>query len=192
MMQEPNRVYHLLDLGAGACETDVWLLNYTRRRGLQLRITACDHDERVVQYARQNVGNTPHLNVCQRDVLELEDILPADFVFANHLLHHLDDAAISALVRYLLKSDIATVVISDIQRCRAVYAAFYVISAVSLHHSFARHDGLLSVRKGFHKSELQKFVLDTVSPRTAYQVRQMFPGHLVLTVDKTQTRLDES
>ncbi len=180
MRQEPNRAYHLVDLGAGGCETAVWLLRYAYRKGLHLRVTACDRDPRVVQYATEKYGAVPHLTIRQCSALDINNSEPVDFVFANHLLHHLSDEDIYTLLHDLSRLDQATVMISDIHRSRSVYAGFYLISSIFFRNSFVRHDGLLSVRKGFTRGELRTFTADAVPQGTAYEVKRMAPGHIVL------------
>lgn len=181
MMQEPNREYHLVDLGAGGCETAVWLLRQAQRKGLHLRITACDHDPRVVQYARDTFGKIPRLTIQQRSVLDIDDFRPpVDFVFANHLLHHLREADIYTLLGSLSRLDKKTVMISDIHRSRTVYTSFYLISAMLFRNSFARDDGLLSIRKGFTRCEFRTFSAEVASQETAFEIKTMPPGHIVL------------
>lgn len=180
MMQEPEREYHLVDLGAGGCETAAWLLRQANRRGLRLRITACDHDDRVVQYAREKYGNTPHLTIRQCSVLEIDNLQPIDFVYANHLLHHLSDTNIQALLGSLSQLDQAKVIICDVYRSRTVYAGFYLISSVLFHNSFSRYDGLLSIRKGFTKDELSTLIGKATHQGTSYKIERMAPGHIVL------------
>jgi len=180
MMKEPNREYHLVDLGAGGCETAVWLLRQAQRNGLHLRITACDHDPRVVQYARDTFGKTPRLTIQQRSVLDIDAFRPVDFVFANHLLHHLKDADIYTLLDSLSRLDKKTVMISDIHRSRTVYTSFYLVSAMLFRNSFARDDGLLSIRKGFTPREFRTFSAAAASQETSCEIKTMPPGHIVL------------
>lgn len=180
MEQEPSRSYHLIDLGAGACETAAWLLNYARGRGLKLRVTACDHDPRVVDYAIKRYGKCQGLTILQRSVLELEDLSPVDFVFANHLLHHLNNTEINELLLRLSKLNPGKIVISDIRRSLLVYAGYYLLTCFLPIKSFAKFDGLLSIRKGFRVEELQEFAEDAGLSSESFRIETMFPGRIVL------------
>ena len=181
MQTQPDRQYHLVDLGAGACETPAWLLNYTRRKGLKLQVTACDHDPRVVRFARNRYGSTPGLTILQRDISDLNDLGPIDFVFANHLLHHLPDNEITTLLRRLAQINPELAVLNDIRRHWRVYAGYRLLSSVWRSDSFARYDGLLSIRKGFRMKELKKLASEAGLVAERVRVKTVFPGHIVLT-----------
>jgi len=181
MLQEPAREYHMLDLGAGACETAVWFLDHCRRRGLRLRITACDHDPRVVEYARSRYAEVEGLRICERGIYDLHDLAPFDFVFSNHLLHHLSDEQIVELISHLAEFPQAEVVMNDLHRSRLAYSAYRIISPLLLRRSFARYDGLLSIMKGFRKEELRKLAEQAASPSAAdCRVFYMPPARTVL------------
>lgn len=181
MLASPESEYHLIDLGAGACETSVWLLQYCRRRGLRLRVTACDHDPRVVAFARRHYGATPGLNILERDVAALDDLAPFDFVFANHLLHHLSEADITALFAQLERFPQAGVLLNDLRRSRFAYAAFYLASCAFLRGSFARSDGLLSICKGFTVDELLSMAATAApTPLLRYRITRLFPNRIIV------------
>ncbi len=180
MQRRPEREYHLVDLGAGACETAAWLLNYCRDKNLKLRISACDHDRRVVRYARKHYGSVTHLKILHRDMRFIDDLKPIDFIFANHLLHHLRDPQIIELIQYLSRFSHATIIFNDLQRRRLSYTAYYLISFLFPQNNFARHDGLVSIRKGFTNRELRDLIKTAQPNGVKYQIRTLFPGRILL------------
>ncbi len=178
---KPGREYHLVDLGAGACETAAWLLSESRSRGLNLRISACDHDRRVFRFACQRFGHVPGLDILQRDIMSIDELKDADFIFANHLLHHLNDSRIVELFDYLTEFERATLLISDLKRSRAAYTAYYLVSPLFSRQSYARYDGLLSIRKGFLSPELLRLAHAADPHRMdMYRVEQLFPARILL------------
>jgi SAM-dependent methyltransferase len=180
MMRDPKREYHLVDLGAGACETAVWLLRHCRRCGLQLRVTACDHDPRVVEYARGKYGGEPRLEIIEGDALDIAALAPFDFVFANHLLHHLCEDELRRLFSGLAEFPNSGILFNDLRRSRGAYAAYYLLSPAIFRGGFARYDGLLSIRKGFRRSELAALA-ESAGPRFGdYRIMQFHPGRIVL------------
>ncbi|MFO7821117.1 MAG: methyltransferase domain-containing protein [Lentisphaeria bacterium] len=181
MQMQPDRTYHLVDLGAGGCDTAAWLLQYSRSKGLKLKVTACDHDPRVVRYARERYGTCPGLTILQRNLTKLADLSAVDFVFTNHLLHHLSDTEITELLQRLSKLNPRLTVMVDIHRRRPVYAGYYLLTLLNRSNSFVRYDGLLSIRKGFQPDELEHLALEAGLKRDNYQVNKLFPGHLIFT-----------
>jgi len=165
----PDDAYHLIDLGAGACDIPVWLLNEAGKRGLNLRVTAVDADPRVVHYARERYGDVAGLEIVEGDALHLESLAPFDYVFGNHFLHHLPDEAVDTVLRDSSRLARREVVFSDLKRSPWSYLAFSLLARV-YRDSFAREDGLLSIRKGFRKTDF---------PDTAgLEIRTAIPGRI--------------
>lgn len=99
MQRDPVRSYHAVDLGAGGCDIAVWLLRTARRRGLSLRVTALDADPRIVAFAQRQYGHEPGLTIRHGDLAELATICDADYLFMNHVLHHLRAAGLHTTAR---------------------------------------------------------------------------------------------
>jgi 2-polyprenyl-3-methyl-5-hydroxy-6-metoxy-1,4-benzoquinol methylase len=170
----------LVDLGAGSCETARWLLRRCAHRDLRLRVTACDHDHRVVDYARRHCGGLAGLTVRQSDALDIRGLEPVDYVFGNHILHHLSDRRIIALLKTVSRLEPRAVVLNDIERTRAAYLAFYIGVSPFAGHGYIYRDGLLSIRKGFRRRELER-LLGACGPDGArYRIESLFPGRIVL------------
>jgi 2-polyprenyl-3-methyl-5-hydroxy-6-metoxy-1,4-benzoquinol methylase len=181
MLREPGREYHLLDMGAGGCDIAVWMLSAARRLGLNLRVTACDADPRIVRYARATHGATAGLTVLERDARKGSTEGVFDYLFANHFLHHLADDEIVNLIRRWAPRVRRRMVFGDLRRSLVAYLGFSLVSHV-YRGSFVREDGLISIRRGFVSSELENFAESAlpVKRSTVYQLR---PGRLVLVVD---------
>lgn len=168
---QPGHAYHLVDLGAGACDIPVWLLQTAEKRGLDLRITAIDSDPRVVRYAQNRYGEIPHLSIREHNALDLASLAPFDFLFANHFLHHLPPSAIQQVLKDTHRLARRGFVFSDLKRSLWSYCAFALVAQV-YRDSFARADGLLSIRKGFRKSDF--------ATQDSLQIRYAFPGRIQL------------
>ncbi len=180
MQREPEREYHLLDMGAGGCDIDAWLLTAARNLGLKLRITACDIDERIIAYARSNYGNVPGLKVVYKDLLADPINETVDYVFANHFLHHLSNGQITTLLKHWYPLVRRKMVFSDLLRSPGSYCGYALLS-LFYPHSFARTDGLISIRRGFRPAELVGLAENAGFVRRS-RVQHYHPGRLVLTL----------
>ncbi len=165
----PGEAYHLLDLGAGACDIPVWLLQQAEKKGVQLRITALDADPRVVEYAQQRYGQTERLSIVLGDALDLNAYSPFEYVFANHFLHHLPSEQAENVITLAGRLASRGFVFSDLRRSPWSYLGFSMFAHV-YRNSFSRKDGLLSIRKGFRKEDLR------VEPQV--KVRYSLPGRI--------------
>lgn len=168
---EPGTPAHLIDLGAGACDIPVWLLHTAQQRGLDLRITAIDADPRVVRYAQERYGDVPNLRILEHDALDLESLAPFDYVFANHFLHHLPDDAVHQVLAEAHRLAQRGFVFSDLKRSPWSHLAFSFIAHI-YRDSFAREDGLLSIRKGFRREDFED--------AEGNLFRSAFPGRIQL------------
>jgi 2-polyprenyl-3-methyl-5-hydroxy-6-metoxy-1,4-benzoquinol methylase len=179
MEQDPDRNYTLLDVGAGGCDIAIRAAREARQRGLKLNITALDNDKRILPFASQAIRDYPEIRIIEGNALELSRLGPFDFVFSNHLLHHLawDD------IRIFLDSIIAQTrlafVMNDLKRSNLAYLGFTVFSWLLTHRSYHFHDGRLSIRRGFLPEELLNFVRSNF-PNRAIQVVETYPARVVL------------
>jgi hypothetical protein len=181
MLSEPERTYHLVDMGAGGCDIDAWLVNKARAMGLRLRVTACDMDPRIADYACRKYGEVEGITIREHDLLRDHFDRPVDYVFANHFLHHLKQTDIIQLLRYWHPLVRRRMVLSDLERHPMAYLGFSVFS-LAYRNSFTRPDGLTSIRRGFKRGELLQYAREAL-PNGISSAHRVFPGRLVLCIE---------
>ncbi|MEJ3405159.1 methyltransferase domain-containing protein [Rathayibacter sp. YIM 133350] len=147
----------LLDIGSGGGDLAVQLAAWARRDGLRLHVVAADPDPRADAFARSRGAQT---GVEFRRALSSDLVAEGerfDLVVSNHLLHHLDAAALGALL-----SDSERLapraVHADITRSALAYAGFGILTAPFFHGSFIRADGLTSIRRSHRPEELAPYL----------------------------------
>ncbi|MCZ6917504.1 MAG: methyltransferase domain-containing protein [Gemmatimonadetes bacterium] len=138
----------VLDVGAGSGDVLAYL---TRRwRGVPIKPIAADwHREAVRLCAHRGLLAV----TCDARHLPLADGA-VDIVVASQLLHHFNRPAAQRLVRELDRVARLGVVISDLQRARTAELWFRVGSRLLGFHEVSRHDGVVSLRRGFTRGEL--------------------------------------
>jgi 2-polyprenyl-3-methyl-5-hydroxy-6-metoxy-1,4-benzoquinol methylase len=179
MAREPDRDYHFIDLGAGGCDIPVWLLGAARRRGFKLRITALDSDERIVAHARKTCAAVEGLDIQHAELADLHRFGPVDYIYMNHVLHHLPDEIIPGVLRNMHRTARRRWIVSDLLRSRWSYLGFHV-AGVFYHRSFAFEDGLRSIRRGFKPHELMAHAR-AAGIDGSVEVKVLTPGRLILT-----------
>lgn len=185
MQKDPARAYHLVDLGAGACDIAVWLLRRARRLGLRLRVTALDADPRVAAWAREWTAGEAGLTVVCAGAAEFPRFAPVDYVFANHFLHHLDDHAVRGILRQVQATAVRGFVLADIHRGWGAYLGVTVLNGLFFRRSFAYADGRLSVRRAFVPEELRG-LFPAVAGGARMRVVKLFPARLAVVVGAEQ------
>lgn len=157
---ERTRSLRILDVGAGGgdlCRLLAWRL---RQDGLDAEITALDADERAIRWASAHDRGA---GIRYRRALTNELVAAGemyDVVLSNHVLHHLDDAELQAVLSDSVRLAAPGGLVShhDIARSRTARllfaAATWPISGTLLADSFIREDGLISIRRSYTLAEL--------------------------------------
>ena len=170
----------ILDVGAGGGDLCRYLARRLRRDGLEADITALDADDRAIRWA---AAHDDGAGVRYRSAFTHELVAEGvqyDVVVSNHVLHHLDAAGLSAVLRDSrgLVGPTGLVTHHDIARSRVAYGLFaagtWPLSRNLLAGSFIRVDGLLSIRRSYTVRELA-----AVAPQ-GWTVRGHLPARVEL------------
>ena len=170
----------ILDIGAGGGDLCRDLVRRLRRDGLRADVTALDADERAIRWAsaHDDGAGIRYRHAFSGDLVAAGDTY--DVVLSNHVLHHLDAAALHAVLddSRALVGDRGLVSHHDIARSRLAYGAFAVgtrpFAGNLLAGPFIRVDGLLSIRRSYTPRELA-----AVAPPD-WEVRSHLPARLEL------------
>ena len=112
----------------------------------------------VVQRQWEVIQQQVEIIRLQRDILQLapED-LHGDIVLCTLTMHHFFDENIPVFLDRFVKLARIGVVINDLQRSPLAYYLFRGFSAIFIRTKIAKHDGLISIKSGFTKAELERF-----------------------------------
>lgn len=179
MAKDGSRSYRLADLGAGGCDIARWLIRCCRERGLRLTISAVEHDPRVARYARAANAGYPEIQVVEADALDGELWKGADYIFANHLLHHLSNEECIEVIRQIERSGPRQYVLSDLIRSTWAYYGFRLAVSPFFRNSFVAYDGPASIRRGFTLREVRALVR-AAAPIHPVAICRHLPGRFVI------------
>ncbi|HEY8296214.1 MAG TPA: methyltransferase domain-containing protein [Micrococcaceae bacterium] len=161
----------LLDLGCGGGDAAAALARWAARDGLDLRVTGADPDERAYRFA---AARAPRPNLAFRQAFSSELVaegLHFDLVISNHVLHHLDAAALAGFLADSVALARAASVHADLARHPLAYALFSAGALPVAPGSFIRTDGLTSIRRSYTPGELRAAVPAgwTVTPEAPFR-----------------------
>jgi 2-polyprenyl-3-methyl-5-hydroxy-6-metoxy-1,4-benzoquinol methylase len=88
-----------------------------------------------------------------------------DVVMCSQVLHHFREPQAIELIRELNRVARARVVISDLRRSLIAAGGLWVASFVLRFHSVSRHDGVVSIMRGFVPDELSELVQSSIGLR---------------------------
>ncbi len=171
--------YTLLDIGAGGCDTALWLSDYCARRNISVRITCIDNDPRIAAYARRKTAGSPQVEMVEMSAFDIERLGRFDFIFSNHFMHHLHDSELSALLELVHRRTAIRFLMNDLARSKLSYLGFSLFAALFLHRSFAGEDGRISISRAFTLPELQAVIRRTRASERM-QTSTTFPGRVFI------------
>jgi 2-polyprenyl-3-methyl-5-hydroxy-6-metoxy-1,4-benzoquinol methylase len=143
----------LLDLGSGGGDVARALAGWARRDGLDLRVTAADPDPRAAAYAFRRPAEGVELRRASSADLVAEG-RTFDVVVSNQVLHHLDDAALHAVLADSERLATRLALHNDLRRSRLAHAVYGAVTLPLARTSFVRTDGLRSIRRSHRPAEL--------------------------------------
>jgi SAM-dependent methyltransferase len=164
------RAATLLDIGSGTGETTAHAARCCARHGITLRTIALDVDPDLARTARRHA----HHGVCGSALqLPLAD-RSVDVVACAQVAHHFEGEALAALLREMHRVARCRVIVSDLRRSWVAVAGLWVASFPLAFHPVSRHDGVVSILRGFTVAELAALVYDSCGVRPEVRRRAAF------------------
>ncbi len=157
----------LLDVGTGRGDLPALARRAADRLGLRLTAVGVDSSAALARDCRDN-----GVVALQADALALPFLdASVDVVTCSQVLHHFDGEPMLALLREMHRVARVRVVVSDLRRSYVAAAGFWAASWPLGFHPISRHDGVVSVFRGFTADDLARAVLDAVGVAPAVSSR---------------------
>jgi ubiquinone/menaquinone biosynthesis C-methylase UbiE len=149
----------LLDVGTGAADIPMALIDATTATGRPLRVTALDSRPEVLDAAHDidaRLAGAADLDLVLGDGRWLPWPDRAfDVVHASLVLHHLEPADAIAFLGEAARVARHGVVVNDLVRARHHWLAARALLAITTRNRYTRHDGPLSVCRAYTRVELR-------------------------------------
>lgn len=157
----------LLDVGAGLGDVPAAAAALARRRGVALTTVALDL---APELARASRSADTHALCGDAFRLPFRDG-GVDVVICSQLLHHFLEPEGRLLLRELHRVARRRVIVADLRRSWLAAGGFWLASFPLRFHAVTRHDGPLSVLRGFTAAELRALVRAAVGARAEVRRR---------------------
>jgi ubiquinone/menaquinone biosynthesis C-methylase UbiE len=156
-MQPGRRPITLLDVGTGRGDIPAAATAWCTRHGIVLDTLGIEKSETLARIAAD------HTTVMSADALRLPLAdHSVDIVMCSQVLHHFERAQAMAVLREMHRVARRRVIVSDLRRSWIAAAGIWLASFPLLFHPVSRHDGVLSVLRGFTRRELGELVQQSV------------------------------
>ncbi|MBX2827342.1 MAG: methyltransferase domain-containing protein [Flavobacteriaceae bacterium] len=147
----------IVDVGCGDGEILRQCSQWAAKQGISVHCIGVDANPFILNIAEQRSSSFSNIEFKKIDVLSNIDSMPEfDIALCTLFLHHFDEGNIVRLLGDLQSKAKVGIVINDLQRSAWAFGLFKIFSSLFLKTRTARHDGLVSVARGFKKKELQQ------------------------------------
>ena len=169
-LEEVPRRATLLDVGTGLGDIPCRARSFAAEKGIDLTTVGLDSVLELARASRHAVniavcGDALHLPFADRSV---------DIVMCSQVLHHFIGADAARLLREMDRVERVRVVVSDLRRSWIAAAGLWLVSFPLGFHAVSRHDGVVSVLRGYTPEELVDTVLNAVGREPLVHRRRGF------------------
>jgi SAM-dependent methyltransferase len=155
----PVKNLTLLDVGTGAGDIPERARALAAQHGVRLDTIGID---RTLPVAASAAGRVAAVCVADARRLPFRES-SIDVVTCSQVLHHFEDHEAILLLREMHRVARRLVIVADLRRSWAAAAGIWASSFPLGFHPVSRHDGVLSVLRGYRRAELAALVHAAVS-----------------------------
>jgi len=144
----------LLDIGTGLGDIPVAISREASDHGLSVRAMGL---ELTPAFARVSHERVATMIAADARNLPLGDN-SVDVITCSLVLHHLDDGDAVRMLRECNRVARRRVIVAELRRSWVAIGLLWLVSWVLRFHAVSRHDGVVSIRRGFLTSELRAMI----------------------------------
>ena len=160
----------LLDVGTGLGDIPCRARTLARENGVELTTIGLDAALELTRASSPSLsfavcGDALRLPFADRSI---------DVVMCSQVLHHFANEDAATLLREMNRVARVRVVVSDLRRSWIAVAGLWLVSFPLRFHAVSRHDGVVSVLRGFTSQELAATVRDAIARNPVVHHRRGF------------------
>jgi 2-polyprenyl-3-methyl-5-hydroxy-6-metoxy-1,4-benzoquinol methylase len=153
-----DRAITIVDVGCGNGDMLRTLADYADNNNLKFNLIGIDANQFTINHARELSLHYPNIEYRCEDIFKDDfSTLKYDIALCTLTLHHFKDDEIIKLLGIFRNNALFGIVINDLQRSVTAYRLFQGLCVAFRLNNMSRQDGLVSILRGFKKTELQQF-----------------------------------
>jgi SAM-dependent methyltransferase len=169
-LEESSGTLTILDVGTGVGDISQSVRKKAKKSGVSVMTFGLDSAEELARASRPR-----HDAVVCGDAMRLP--FPDkcfDVVLASQILHHFDDQDSVTFLSELNRVGRRRVIVSELRRSWLAIIGLWASSFMLRFHPVSRHDGIVSIRRGFTCTELEDVVQRAVGRTPKVTNRPLF------------------
>jgi SAM-dependent methyltransferase len=160
----------LLDVGTGIGDIPASAQRFAATHGIQLLTFGVDGAESLVRTSEHRLTTGVRADALALPFADRS----IDVVICSQVLHHFENREARTLVQEMDRVARGRVIVSDLRRSWLAVAGLWTMSFPLRFHRVSRHDGVVSILRGFTVPELRDLVYDAVGLMPAVKRRPGF------------------
>jgi 2-polyprenyl-3-methyl-5-hydroxy-6-metoxy-1,4-benzoquinol methylase len=159
IVNDKNKLYHIVDLGCGGGGTMKRIAGWARAKGYQVKLTGVDKNADAINYMNNYCKDYPEISGVVSDYHSfLKTATTIDIIHCSLFCHHLKDDELETLFSFLERNTRSGFVINDLQRHWLAYYGVHIITHLLNGSYLAKNDGPISILRAFKLEELKKLL----------------------------------
>lgn len=147
--------YTIVDMGCGDGTMLREVAKYCQKKNIQVRLIGIDLNHEALQLAAEASSSYPEIEYRHEDILQLDTKeFHCDILINTLCMHHFTNVQLATFLRKFVELGKIGIVINDLHRSGLAYSLFKLFSLIFIKTKVAKIDGLISISKGFVKSDL--------------------------------------
>lgn len=152
-----DKTITILDIGCGDGEMLRKIAEFGKERSFQFKLIGIDGNEHIIKIAEEKSITYPNISFHVKDIFSESPLAPEyDIALCTLFLHHFKNEGVIAILKKLSTEAKLGVIVNDLHRSRLAFWLFKGFSSIFIKSKIAKHDGLVSVARGFKRKELIK------------------------------------
>jgi SAM-dependent methyltransferase len=144
----PGSAISILDVAFGQGDLLRAIAAWARRRNFRATLTGIDLNPRSAIAARAATPAGDNIGYFSGDVFSYQPVPKPDYIVTSQFTHHLPDDDVVRLLRWL-----------ETNAARGfAYYGFPLLARIMFWHRIVRHDGAVSIARGFTRGEWQNLL----------------------------------
>ncbi|MCG7362406.1 methyltransferase domain-containing protein [Roseomonas sp. ACRSG] len=155
-----GRALRILDAGSGYGDTLRQVARWAARHRVAVALEGVDLSPWSARAARDATPAELPIAWHTADVLRYRPEAPVDLVISSLFTHHLEDAGLLRFLRWMEGTASLGWFINDLHRHPLPYHVFTHASRLLRMHRFVRHDGPVSIARGFVPADWERLLTE--------------------------------
>lgn len=149
-------VITIIDIGCGDGDMLRNISKFGKIQQYNFNLVGIDGNAHIIKIAEQKSKAFSNISFKTKDIFSEGAIVAEyDIALCTLFLHHFKNEGVISILEKLSTEAKVGVVVNDLHRSRIAFWLFRLFSSIFIKSKIARHDGLVSVARGFKRKDLK-------------------------------------